>query len=355
MRADPQELTLQALDALPQAILIVDLDGQICARNTAASNVLPPGDSAQEVLRAAICEPIDWSAEFTALAQGARDRDVLKVGLRDADNGSVPVDVSLRPLGSGEQDGPLGVLVGVQDASARVSVERGSPADEGFSAAEDFAERVAHELNNPLDGVLRYVGLAERSGEAEDVKRYLNCARNGLLRMVKIIRRLLDGAGEGGTRENAVCFEDLLTEALNVMGPRADQLGVRVERDLVGGDRLLISGALFQVFCNVIKNALDAMPDGGLLRVRQRLDGEWCTIEFADTGPGLGEVDPEAIFEPFFTSKPPGEGSGLGLAISRDIVSREGGTIRAAECPEGGVSVVIHLPSDAIEAALRTE
>jgi signal transduction histidine kinase len=86
------------------------------------------------------------------------------------------------------------------------------------------------------------------------------------------------------------------------------------------------------------------MPAGGTLTICQRPgDGE-CRVEFADTGCGLDPAHADKIFEPFYTTKPPGEGAGLGLAICREILARMGGTITAAARPEGGTLVTVALP-----------
>jgi signal transduction histidine kinase len=86
------------------------------------------------------------------------------------------------------------------------------------------------------------------------------------------------------------------------------------------------------------------MPGGGTLTVRMRADDKRLTVEFADTGVGLTAEDAERAFQPFYTTKPPGEGAGLGLSICREIVTRLGGTISAAPRAEGGATVTIRVP-----------
>jgi two-component system NtrC family sensor kinase len=102
-------------------------------------------------------------------------------------------------------------------------------------------------------------------------------------------------------------------------------------------------GSLFQVFCNIIKNALDAMPAGGLLRVQMRANGRHCVLEFNDTGCGIDPEDAERIFEPFYTTKRD-QGAGLGLAVCRSILQRLGGTISAAPRSGGGTVITVRIP-----------
>jgi signal transduction histidine kinase len=102
---------------------------------------------------------------------------------------------------------------------------------------------------------------------------------------------------------------------------------------------------LFQVFCNLAKNALDAMPNGGELRIATSLAADdTIMIELHDTGTGLPAESTEAIFEPFFTTKEGGKGTGLGLAICRDIVESCHGRITARNAPDGGSIFSVYLP-----------
>jgi len=102
---------------------------------------------------------------------------------------------------------------------------------------------------------------------------------------------------------------------------------------------------LFQVFCNLVKNALDAMPNGGELRISTSLVADdTIMIELHDTGTGLPPGSMEAIFEPFFTTKEGSKGTGLGLAVCRDIVESYHGRITAQNAPDGGSIFSVYLP-----------
>jgi C4-dicarboxylate-specific signal transduction histidine kinase len=240
------------------------------------------------------------------------------------------------------------VLIAVQDVSARVSMERRLAAGERLAAAGELAGKIAHELNNPLDGVLRYIGLARRVC-GEEAEGYLEKAHVGLTRMAGVIHDLMDQASAWGSSARRQPMGRLLDEAIIAMNPRAQALGVSVVSDLADTAAADMPGNLFQVFCNVIKNALDAMPGGGLLNIRLRIEEGRYVVEFSDTGCGIAPDKAEEIFQPFYTTKPHGEGAGLGLAICREILSRAGGTITAAARGEGGtaVTVTVPIPKDA--------
>ncbi|MFA6135065.1 MAG: ATP-binding protein [Phycisphaerae bacterium] len=341
------------MNSLPQAVLIVDRQGRVMLRNHSAQKLLPEGDDVVTVLRSPSGVPIDWQADLASLAEDPFGLTSRNVSLAGRGSRQLLVDVYLRHLGPGPGAPGIasaggaaqgGVLIVVEDVSQRASMERRLAASERLAAVGKVAAKVAHELNNPLDGVLRYIGLAQR-GASQETAKYLANARGGLMRMVTIIRDLLDQSGGRKAGAERGTVEKLLEEALGAFSARAQSLGVAVVCDLADTDGLLTEGNIFQVFCNVIKNALDAMPGGGMLNVRvRRADEHHCVVQLADTGCGLTEEEVTKVFEPFYTTKPPGEGTGLGLSICREIVTAAGGTITVAPRPEGGAVVTLSLP-----------
>jgi signal transduction histidine kinase len=337
------ELASLALEFLPQAVLITDQAGEILVRNASAKALLRGGGHVSSVLDSPDGKmAIDWQAELAALEEeptGLTNRGVTLAGRGDR---RLLADIHVRRLAA--QGAAVGaVLIVVEDVSGRASMERRLAASERLTAAGSVAARVAHELNNPLDGVLRYIGLAQRvAGEAAG--EYLASARAGLTRMAEIVRSLLEQGGLRRQGRQKASAEHLLDEALAAFAPRAQALGVAVVCDLADGSAVLTDGSVFQVFCNIIKNALDAMPNGGVLSIRMRRREDRCVIELADNGCGMTQQEAQRAFEPFYTTKPTGEGTGLGLSICREILTQLGGTITASPRKEGGVVVTVALP-----------
>ncbi|MHC4982845.1 MAG: sensor histidine kinase [Planctomycetota bacterium] len=342
MARNSPDLTSLAFEALPHAVLIIDADGVITARNSAAEEILPAGDRVEEVLAVEPESPFAWPDALAALAQAPRGLRHRNLPITGKGSRRLLIDLYLGLL-VGAGAGANAALVVVEDVSARASMERRLAASERLAAAGELASKVGHELNNPLDGVMRYVGLAERECGPKAAE-YLSKARMGLGRMSEIVRELMDETTARRSPGRHQHVEKLLDEAVVVMNPRAQALGVSVVSDIAETGGAGVSGSVFQVFCNVIKNALDAMPNGGVLKIRQRCGGKECISEFADTGCGLAEGQADAMFQPFYSTKPPGEGAGLGLAICREILSRLGGTITAANRPEGGAVVTVKFP-----------
>ncbi|MHC4302301.1 MAG: two-component system sensor histidine kinase NtrB, partial [Planctomycetota bacterium] len=203
--------------------------------------------------------------------------------------------------------GNLAGIVIIEDASEKIGIQRKLAQAERLAAIGKRASKVAHELNNPLDGILRYINLAMRIVEQENLekpKEYLSQCREGLLRMVRIVSELLEFSRTTYTPLEHVKIEQIIEDAVKTMESQAATSGVRIVRNYALGLPKVRSGSLFQVFCNLTKNALDAMPDGGQLKISTQLAvDENVVVEFRDTGKGLPTEDSEAMFEPFYTTK----------------------------------------------------
>jgi signal transduction histidine kinase len=210
-----------------------------------------------------------------------------------------------------------------------------------------LASGVAHELNNPLDGVRRYVRLTQEGLEAEksDLNEYLERAMSGLGRMTSIVHQLLTFSRNVVIENEHENLRTMLEEVVRTLTPSGSR-GPRIELENPYVD-VPVQRALFQVFVNLIKNALDAVETlgaRGLVKVAVRHDEDTLDISVADNGIGVAPDDLRRVFEPFFTTKEVGRGTGLGLPISARIVERCGGTIRIESEQGKGTTVYVTLP-----------
>lgn len=329
-----------AVDALPWAILLVDPSGVVAARNRAALQFLPDGDTLNEIFSGV--EGAEHPGRWLD-ALGDAPEASLRVARLAMRRGSASrlLDLELTRLPA-----PPGMaLLTASDASAVAAMERRAATTERLAAVGRIAAQVAHELNTPLDGVQRYVGLAQRVlGQPDKAAKYLDQARAGLERMASIIAELLDASRAGATQE-AVPVGALLQQAGDAMDPLLQASGVSLACDMAHPADGLAPANVFQVFCNLIKNAIDAMPRGGLLQVRSRRQGDRVVITFADGGEGIPEEMLERIFEPFFTTRTGSRrGTGLGLSICRELLGRCGGAIHASRRPQGGAEFTVAIP-----------
>jgi PAS domain S-box-containing protein len=205
---------------------------------------------------------------------------------------------------------------------------------------------VVHELNNPLDGVKRYISLAQiKKDHSEDVDRYLTEAQKGLNKMSLAINSILNVANPNRILKSQDTLLSQLREAVKIMLLQAkDQ---RVEIILSTSpifEEIYFSTDLYTVFVNLIKNAIQAMSQGGQLEILGFDQDDHLEIVFKDNGPGIDQKNIENIFKPFFTTKNQGQGLGLGLTICQKIVSRYQGSLSVESSLDQGSKFIITLP-----------
>lgn len=211
----------------------------------------------------------------------------------------------------------------------------------------ELAAVVAHEVNNPLDGLQNAVRIIRRKhSEDEQTRQLLDLMENGLVRIERMVQKLLGLARPSPMELMRADIGEVLDEALLFVQPRLNRSGVKVERDfpaeplLVQADRMQLA----QVLINLMLNAADAMPEGGRLGVRGEGDHEAgrVVLEVSDTGSGIAASDLPRIFDPFYTTKR--EGTGLGLAVVARIIEGHEGRVEVKSEPGKGTTFRIELP-----------
>ena len=204
---------------------------------------------------------------------------------------------------------------------------------EKLASMGQMAAGIAHEINNPLGVVLMYSHLlkeelADASEAREDVERIIAEAE----RTRGIVRGILNFAREEKVDRAPTDINALVRKSAEgiLRNFTRGEIPCRVPLDPALGPQQVDGGQLRQVFDNLLKNAVEAMPDGGVIRVAtEEGEGEF-TVTVSDTGPGIPEENLPKMFSPFFTTKKVGKGTGLGLSVCYGIVKMHGGTIQAA-------------------------
>jgi signal transduction histidine kinase len=337
------------LQSLPIGIIAFNKDLQIIEVNPQASKLIEVSDFIDKSLAKGTDDKIwqGWSEQLkTAVSKEEISRfdDIVYT----YEGKSKLLRIICTPLKETKTEDPDAILL-IEDVTEKVDSQRESANTERLAAVGKLASKVAHELNDPLDGILRYVNLTIRIIEKENLekpKEYLTQCRKGLMRMVQIVSELLEFSRSTYVPLGYTPIEQILEEATKAMDSKAEALNVQIHRDYTSGLPKIQSGNLFQVFCNLIKNALDAMPNGGELKISTYYaSNDTIAAKFQDTGAGLRAENVEVIFEPFFTTKEKGKGTGLGLAICRDIIASYNGRITAENRPEGGSIFTVYLPA----------
>ena len=206
---------------------------------------------------------------------------------------------------------------------------------------------VAHELNNPLDGIRRYLSLAiMKKEEPGSVERYLTEAQKGLQKMSLSIKSLMFSANPFKAPPRATdTMLNLLQDAIKIMMFQASDQRVQVEFSAPPEFEEIVTEAdFYYVFINVIKNALQAMPQGGCLTVTCSVHDPQMEISFQDNGNGLTPEEMDQIFQPFYSTKEGAQGLGLGLPICQKILGRYHGRLVVESQPGQGTTVRVLLP-----------
>ncbi len=214
-----------------------------------------------------------------------------------------------------------------------------------------LAGGVAHEFNNLLGGILASVENARSAVSDTSIREDLDLAKRTARRAATLVEALLGVARPGQRALAPVDLAAVAADALEAARPQAARRSVTLTHErqgpaFVDGD----DGQLHQVALNLVTNALQAVQDGGRVRVATGVRGRKVVLEVDDDGPGIRPEDRARLFEPFFTTK--AGGTGLGLFVSYGIVERHGGSIEVGETREGGARLTVTLP--AREAPPRT-
>ncbi|MHB0866882.1 MAG: ATP-binding protein [Thermoleophilia bacterium] len=230
-----------------------------------------------------------------------------------------------------------------------------------LAAIGELAANIAHEINNPLTGVLGFAALMRRDCPADDPKaRGLEIIENETLRARDIVRNLLDFARQDGLNKRKVAIREVMEDTLPLLRKQAELSNVAVRLRYAEDVPVVYVDVnqMKQVFINILNNALHAMPDGGTITIdihAEKPDGHKPLVEvfFTDTGSGIAADKISRVFDPFFTSKDAGEGTGLGLSVSQRIVEEHGGVIEVQSALGVGSTFIIKLPTANIAAGIR--
>jgi signal transduction histidine kinase len=278
--------------------------------------------------------------------QESRELPTLKCFLEEGKTHFLGVNIipSLHP-----QDSHHGIVV-VEDLSELEKLKQRLHLYEHLAIMGKLSLCVAHELNNPLDGVYRFLSLAQKKkDDPQEVERYLTEAQKGLQKMSMTIRSLLSSANPLKAPPKTDSLLNLLQEAVKIMMFQASDQRVQVSLHAPKPlQQVPVEGDLYHVFVNIIKNALQAMPQGGRLKVDSEIGAEDIALHFKDTGSGLTHEELGQIFQPFYSTKEGTQGLGLGLPICRKILERYNGQLIVESQPGKGTRVTILLPKSGL-------
>ena len=275
----------------------------------------------------------------------------LKIVRKDGVYASITYSASLSVYG-----GKVAVTLFVRDITERKRVQQALWQSQRLASIGRLAAEIAHEMNNPLTSAVTFSKLLSKIVQQDpfpeerlpELREYITCLDAEASRCAGIAKGLLDFSRQGEIDIQENDLRDIINKTLNIIRHRSEMTEIRIVDPHGSSLPPLICDfkRLQQSFINIFWNAIQAMPEGGVLSVATSFDEEqqFITIDISDTGTGIAEEDLDRIFEPFFTTKPEGKGVGLGLSVAYGIIRQHQGQVFVESQIGKGTHFIIKLP-----------
>jgi len=362
---DSTEFLQMVFDGVNDGLLATDSKGTIVVVNRSLEMMLDRS-------RSELCGRVDFSeillfGEMERLNNrlmseecGGRDRSLFfETSLLTRSGRAVPVQISAARPEKEAQD--IGIVALIRNLKEMLQAEREESDDPSRLLQQDkmmslgrLSASVVHEINNPLAGILNYIRLMSKmvsrkpleEEHLEKFRKFLALVESETERCSKIVSNLLAFSRKSGMEQGEISVADLVERSVMLSRHKMEMQNIKVEiqgamtKPTIRGD----FNQLQQCLINLIFNAIDAMPEGGVLSIFSSLQEGMAEIKVQDTGCGIPQEVLPSIFDPFFTTKGEGKGLGLGLATVQGIIRRHMGIIRVKSDPGKGTVFTIRLP-----------
>jgi len=336
-------------NAIREGVIVTDVAGTVVYMNEAAGMIfgLDPAATLGRPLAGNI-SGLRWKE----LAQG---REVVTRDIEVFHPSHRVLNFYVVPLMGEDDDRPgqrehVGYALIMRDFTERHREAQETLETERIAALQLLAAGVAHEIGNPLNSLTIHLQLLERrlrklpEDDREQFLHPLEIARDEIKRLDTIVTQFLRAIRPAPLQRAPHDINSIIRDTAEFLEPELKSRNILLEIELASTLPVLDvdQDQLKQAFFNIIKNASEAMKQGGLLKIRTGSDSDWVSITFTDTGGGMSSETMARVFEPYFTTKI--GGSGLGLMITQRIVRAHGGEVVLESDPGRGLRLTIRLP-----------
>jgi PAS domain S-box-containing protein len=337
-------------DSISDLVFIRNNEGKIVRMNKAFANVF--NKNPQDLLGKSCCEIIHGTATPHPECPHRKMMETKKPVMAEyfEPNLDMYIHESISPIVD-EKGRVIGTVNVVRDISEHKQIEEQLIMTDRLATIGELAAGIAHELNNPLTGVIGFSQLILEGPVPDQMRDDLNIIANEAQRAAKIVKNLLTFARKHEPVKQLNQVNDCISEVLNIRAYEQKNRNIKVVTDLNPDlPKIMIDYfQMQQVFINLIINAeffMFEFHNGGTLSISTQQGGGLIRASFSDDGPGIAQEALKHLFSPFFTTKEVGKGTGLGLAICHGIVSEHGGKIYVDSKPGSGATFVVELPAN---------
>ena len=343
------------LDVLPHAILVVDNELKVVMHNRICENLLEV--SLEKIEDRQLFEVIPHrnlrnQARMVLQNQEAGTK-VVELHLDTGKGSSKILKASINTLRLKDRGIPL-CLITLEDITQHMQLEEQLVQSEKLAGMGLLASSMAHELGNPLSimaSTLQYIRDTLLGHSDENLKKGIETIMDNIHEMDILLRSLSDFTGSKRPQFQFCSLQHILSQLLTFVSGEAAIHNISIEQEF---DKSIPpcqidSREIKQLFLNLFKNAIEAMPEGGKLRIRMYLvrkdssrNEDRVRVEISDTGVGINEADLQYIFRPFYSTKP--KGTGLGLPFCRRVVEEHGGEISLKSEMRKGTIFMVTFP-----------
>jgi PAS domain S-box-containing protein len=349
-----EEFQRHLLESFPDLILVVDTDERYSFVSSRLRDLL--GYEPETWLGKKITEIEEQSPEMVQLyrevVSGKKMFGFCEFGARHRNGTWSTMRASASPLYGSSEASTTGVVISVRDITVEKKMEQQVIQSERLAAMGQMIGGFAHELNNPLTGILGLSEMLQDSDVTENTKKQLGMIHTQARRAAEIVQNLVFYSRPPAPGKSRVNLSEMIQRSLHLQAYSLRKNNINVDFEpndslpAVAGD----PNQLVQVFWNLIVNAEQAIrevQEKGTIKIRLGRNANSLWASFQDDGPGISPEILPNIFDPFYTTKRPGRGTGLGLSICKAVLREHGGNVEASSSPGAGAIFTVTLPVEA--------